>query len=227
MAASNNPAPDPPPRGLFDDLFHPRGDDNDIQEDELVDFDDVAIDVDKKAEIQAIQPDDDPVAIEEQRLSQRLSQLSASHEEAEPTAPVAKKLKLDEDMPLYLSAKHKLFDQTLGPILRQTATSLTIEELRQIARLVHNLAVSQLWISLWQTYLLSGTGQLNKDDPSPAQDRPMIWPAEVKTTMIQRHVTTARNESDIDHAACLNFVQSYLHRLRTDVARVQGQLSHY
>jgi hypothetical protein len=218
----------------FDDLFFTRGDDDDAREDELVDFDDVTIEMEKNSEIQVlpveedpVPVEEDPVQVEEQRLSQRLSQLSATSkrptEEPEPTVVAKKKMKTDDEMPSYLSAKKRWFDQELGPLLQNTTSSMTIDDLRQIAWIIHHLAFTRQWITVWQTYLLSGTGQLHKQPPG--KDNPAVWPVDVKTTMIKQRVTTARKEAEIDDAACLNYAQTYLRRLQIEVDRLQAQLS--
>lgn len=227
MAASNEAF------SQFDDLFFTRGDDDDAKEDDLIDFDDVAIEMEKSSEIQVVQVEEDPVAVEEERLSQRLSQLAAAAtskrpaEESPPTTTATtttKKAKLDTDMPSYLSVKNRLFDQAFRPLIQQTGTSMTLDELREMARIVHHLGIVRQWISVWQTYLLSGTGQLHKQ-PS-GKDNPAVWPVDVKTTMIKQRATTARTEAEIDDAACLNYVQHYLRRLHTEADRLQAQLNH-
>lgn len=247
-------------KNLFDDVFHARGDDDDIQQDEAVDFDDLAIEMESKNDIQVehadVDDDNQPeesIVVEEQRLSQRLSQLSASHEPSavpkepattqkrppttttESTITIVKKFKADtpandEQMPPYLRASHRLFDETMAPFLQREMSSMNIEDLRHVANLVHDLNLTNLLISQWQMYLQSGTGQLKVSFPQQQRLRlktyPSIWPVEVKKAMLREGAVNARTESDIDGTQCLSFTQQYLGRLRSGVQNLESQLNH-
>ena len=184
----------------------------------------------------------DPMKIEEQRLSQQMSQLSASQEttmkkrptEVETsTATASKKMKTDETssedhLPFYLSTKNKLFDQRMNAILQKSATSINLEDLRRIAHLVHNVALTKLFISLWQTYLNSGTGDWifpnEQQKPKSSVESPKIWPSALKKMMIHKGVTPAQNEAEIAPASCLTFAQNYLRQLNSEADQFQAQL---
>ena len=206
------------------------------------------MDMEVKGEVPVIHLDDvDPVATEEQRLSQQMSCLSASQETAITTKKRAtqvntgtitvKKMKTEKDvpsdhhLPSYLSANNNIFDQRMNPILQKLATSITIEDLRTIAHVVHNLALTKLFVSLWQVYLNSGTGQLTLPNEQQQKsqksivENPNLWPSAVKTTMIRERVTSAQNESDITPTSCLTFTQNYLHQLTSKAAQFQAELT--
>lgn len=212
-------------KNFFDDVFNIHGDDDDIHEDETVDFDDFAIGMESKSEIQVLHTnqDDESIVVEEQHLSQRLSQLSAS--------PVTKKFKADtrttdEHMPKYLRANHRLFDETMQPLLQREATSINIEDSREIAHLIHGINLTNLLISQWQIYLRSGTGDIRVSFPeSKRQMNPSIWPSEVKKMMLREGTVNAVTESDIDSSQCLSFTQNYLANLRTSVEKRQKELN--
>jgi hypothetical protein len=102
---------------------------------------------------------------EEQHLSQKLSQLSASENveppsmivvnkrpATTPTTPPSKatlkKLRTEvDDLPKYLSRIEKTFETTMNPLLQQaaaTADRITIGDLRQLAVLQHKLELIKL-----------------------------------------------------------------------------------
>ncbi|CAF1097680.1 unnamed protein product [Adineta ricciae] len=141
----------------------------------------------------------------------------------------------DQDMPRYLSNVKHIFDEKMNNVLQLETTTTTvsnsvinIEQLRQIALLIHKIGLNNLNISLWITYLCSGTGQmkniqehLEKQDfteeelPTGAAttsqaSRLLLWPQEVKTSLIKNKYTTLEL-SDIGHQTCLQYVH---HRIR-------------
>jgi hypothetical protein len=249
----------------FDDIFHTCGDDDDEQEDENIDFYNLALQMEKQDEIQAIhisdnENDDDDnddntdLIVEEEQLSQKLGQLSASQERAreqeeskqttttmkkrpthlEATTAVTKKIKMDtkdstNTMPWFLLATNNSFERMITPILRRTNSSIYIEDLRQIALLIYNLAVTDLLHWQWETYLLSGTGVLKyqvalQDKENPI-DGTSLWPTEVKTKIIEKGLTTARNESEIDFDTCRKCLENYLRQLNDNAEQYRTQLN--
>ncbi|CAF1500204.1 unnamed protein product [Adineta steineri] len=244
----------------FHDIHHAYNyDDLDEDDDDNIDFDDLYTDFyqnENKNEIPVEPINDnesnsiDVAAVEEQRLSQKLSQLSASnqnkqlneHKEQEEeeeqndlnqssstvskkrsssTSTTIKKMKLtlvdvsDNDMPRYLSKTKGTFDTQINNLLYSKAASnshIDIEQLRQIAVLLHKIGLHQLYISLWETYLRSGTGTLKdsveqtEQSSSSSSLNLLLWPQEVKTSMIEHRYTTLEI-NQIDHDTCLNYVQ--------------------
>ncbi|CAF4225902.1 unnamed protein product, partial [Adineta steineri] len=238
----------------FHDIHHAYNyDDLDEDDDDNIDFDDLYTDFyqnENKNEI-PIEPIDDNeiisidlTVVEEQRLSQKLSQLSASNQnkslneqndlsESLSTVPkkqssltptTTKKMKLtivdvsDNDMPRYLSKAKGIFDGQMNKLLYLKSASnsnINIEQLRQITVLLHKIGLHQLNILLWETYLLSGTGKIKDSveqtgqslsSSSSLSSKLLLWPEEVKTSMIEHHYTTLEI-NQIDHDTCLNYVQ--------------------
>lgn len=170
----------------LDDLFHLYGDDHDLQLDELIDFDHLAIEMESKTE------------------------LSIVHHEEEQVSPSSDPMivtRSDDDkrIPAYLQKKNGLFDQTMATLLQKEARSITIENLREMALLIHHIRSIKLVIAEWQLYLLSGTGQI-KVCLTQTSDV-SIWTEEVKKMMLQENV------SEIDSDICLVYVKDYLERL--------------
>lgn len=201
---------------LFDDVFHLHGDDDDIQEDETIDFDDFEIGMESKNEIQVLHTDQDNQAI---------------FVAVESASPVMKKFKVDsqvtdDHMPKYLRANYRLFDEVMQPLLQRNANSIRLEDLREIAYLIHNINLTNLLISQWQLYLRSGTGDIRVPFSESKQPiHPSIWPSEVKQMMLREGTVNAVTESDIDSSQCLSFTQDYLTSLRTNVQKRQTELN--
>ena len=165
---------------------------------------------------------------EERCLSQKLSQLSASEEQHSSkqstrdstkkrsprvdisTIPKRRKTIDDQDVadvqvkdnvPNCLSIhQQNNFQQLLQSMLSQTASSMHMEDLQEMAVLMHQMTMLDLQKDLWYTYLQSGTGQLANEE----QHEFFVWPMEMKSTMMQM------NETEIDHETCLNYVNQTL-----------------
>ena len=108
----------------FDDVFHQFGDDEDIMEDESLDFDAIALEMERKVEMK---PD-----------------------RMETTDEIV--IQPSEDsLPSYLSVQNRLFNQIMSTY------SIDIEELRQIAHLVHQFNATKLFLrSFGKSILIQG-----------------------------------------------------------------------
>ncbi|CAF4812024.1 unnamed protein product, partial [Rotaria sp. Silwood2] len=146
----------------FNDIFHQYGDDMDEERDPNVDFDNLYMNIGKDNdnndnntdvfEIQQLNDDKNILVdltaevVEEEHLSQKLSQLSATDIEQEDsdkfkpstikkrpaltptttTGNITKKMKSNEEeqsnrmMPRYLSSNNKVFEQVISPVLQKT-----------------------------------------------------------------------------------------------------------
>ena len=162
----------------------------------------------------------------EQRLSQRLSQLSAKDEyETEPPtngkrrrvpmlqAATTKRSRTsmeeetvddDEDAresktwPAYLLAKNHIFDRLVRTSASTHASTIDMEDLRQLALLVHRTAEFQLSKELWSAYSKSGAGQLGNARSTTRHDQP-FWPEHVEKYVARQHRSTLpadMNEGD-------------------------------
>ena len=130
---------------------------------------------------------------------------------------------LNIKMPKYLSANHQSFDRMIRPILIETGNVICMEELRQIALLQHKLALVDLKMKLWTTYLCSGTGRSIDQGQQTTVSRYAtltVWPEAVKLTMVEKEGTDPNGITDDN---CLNYVQKVLRQLRdqTDYSHAQ------
>ena len=95
--------------------------------------------------------------------------------------------------------------------LSTTATSNSIEDLREIAILMYRLMSNQYLHSLWSAYSMSGMGQLTSLPNHPPVHHaihPQVWPVEVKMKAKQ-NITAETTE----HEACLALVNRRLQEL--------------
>lgn len=177
---------------------------------------------------------------EEQHLSQKLSHLSASNEAqlilnqpaevaVSTTSPTSKKRKkinddvLQTKVPTYLTTTYPAFRELVQAILSTTASSLQIEDVRDIASLLHQLASIEIQQSLWQTYLRSGTGALEKDRLSTVHSRFSVWPSELKSK-IKHEKQQPTNADHVDYDTCLDYVYDQLRQLVDSRIVYKGQL---
>ena len=115
----------------FDDIFHQFGDDEDIMEDESLDFDAIALEMERKAEMKPDRMEITGVEMEAQVIQSS-----------------------EDPLPSYLSAQIALFDRMMS------IHSTQLEEFRQIGYTIHKLNTTKLFLSLWQIYMDSGMGRL-------------------------------------------------------------------
>lgn len=177
----------------FDDIFHHFGDDEDIIEDESLDFDVVALEMERKVEMK---PD----------------RMEITVAEIEPQVIESS----EDSLPSYLSKQIGLFDRMMS------VHSTQLEELREMAHIIHQLNTTKSFISLWQIYIDSGMGRLKISQTS--NEFPQIWPNDMKKMMIRKGVTLTTNEKDLDHVSCLNFAQDYLRQLNDELEQYQMEL---
>ncbi|CAF2075353.1 unnamed protein product [Rotaria magnacalcarata] len=152
--------------------------------------------------------------LEEQVLSQKLSQLSTTcHQLTEHLDMVNKDN--EQMIPYYLSNESKSFEQ----ILNHVSSKDSVEELRQMALLIYQVYIIHLEKSLWVTYLKAGTGkiQVNQVD-NDNMINPQIWPVEVQ--QLHRKQSTYST----DNVTCLTYVTQHLYYFQTIETFVQQGL---
>lgn len=91
-------------------------------------------------------------------------------------------------------------------------SSINIEELQQIAILIHQLNILELEKTLWTHYYKSGTGTLKVNDSNLK-----VWSSNIKK-MIQS------NQIKVDDDHCLKFVSENLRELNEKHHEIQQQL---
>jgi hypothetical protein len=168
--------------------------------------------------------------IEEKYLSQKLSQLStvtttSTINKRSPckspstiTTVLPKKLKIEtteeshsKKLPYYLSVENKAFNQMIQSMISNTANPFSIEDLREIAFLMHQIATLELQQSLWSVYLQSGTGRLEQNQQAANSNIHLyLWPSEVKEIMIKKCEISTTNINQIKDDDCATFVSRTL-----------------
>lgn len=212
------------PNDGFDDAMHLFRDDDDLLDDENVNFDDFAM----------------KIELEEQRL---LVQLTTSEQQAvePPPSPVmpSRHLKPGQEVseqaaaqpsPQYLIGRDNAFENKMLDLILTTGARVDMNELRHYALQLHQLRVTELNRTLWRTYSQSGEGTLLNEHEKRAitsSTRQLkLWPDEVKTTMIEYHRTT-RPMNLIDDSTCFNYVYQVVHRLDERVGQYRTDLDEH
>ncbi|CAF2764204.1 unnamed protein product [Rotaria sp. Silwood2] len=172
----------------------------------------------------------------EQTLSQKLDQLSpfkqhpqqSKWSEINPTTTTTTSSSsiertgsqtngMDFDLvPDYLCETNPLFEKSIQCVL-PSATNL--EELRDVAILIHKIKSVELVRSLWIVYQKSGMGSMLSPFPINPTDA-KIWPKEVQSLMKQQLQDLSINE---DYAR-FNFVNHCLHELNMKFDRYRHEL---
>ena len=123
---------------------------------------------------------------------------------------------MNPNVPYYLSKDSKSFQQVLSHV---TSNDM-IEELRQMALLIHEHSMIKLETSLWTTYLKSGTGQLDVNQMhNDDKFNPQIWPIEVQQSMMKHSI------NNTDHFTCLTYVTQYICELDKKMEQYQTKLN--
>ena len=192
----------------------------------------------------------------EEVLSQKLSQLSTkSGEENEEMSPVTnkrrrsgelsspsvitKKMKMTDNkdtqhdrIPAYLLPTNKSFNFIMSNVMH-TATSMTLDDLRQVAILIHQIAELRIDKQIKTTYLQSGTGTLTDSEPELTKLDRRVWPTQVKSKMLEQYkkdnmnrttTSTVKMTEEDEHRHCEEFVQQSIREMNEKMVQYQQQL---
>ena len=219
----------------FNDILHAQGDDEDVNDDEDIDFDYFFTDFDKNEE----EPESNNIPwLQSALAAANTATTSKKRTPLTPTTPTAatalKKFK-EQDLPKYLSRNIKFFEESIMPLVVEIVTvsqdttmtmDILLEEFRQLAYLEHQLQITNLDIELWTVYLQSGTGKLNVgfgtgenevDERSllqqlqyPQPISPCIWPDKLKTIIMDDPDVSAADKANLNNSICLTYVNRML-----------------
>jgi len=147
-----------------------------------------------------------------------------------PSTPdvASKKIRILDDkkdqIPEYLQATNKSFDKIMTHHIMNTATTITVEDLRQLAILKHKIAVINIDKELWTVYLKSGTGQWKTPESGKTNVDRRIWPIQVKKMMSSKKSNTivTREERD-EEKICETIVHEYLEELNNIIEQYQNE----
>ncbi|CAF4634908.1 unnamed protein product, partial [Rotaria sp. Silwood2] len=148
-------------------------------------------------------------SMEEQILSQKLSQLSTSPQSTELRMMINENG--EATIPDYLGKESKSFEQL---IITHALSTDKITELRQMAILMYQYSMINLQKSLWITYWKAGMGQFKLSN----QIGPQLWPLEVQSKI----EASTNNETKND--ACRVFVSQYLSKLDNQLKQHETEL---
>ena len=90
----------------------------------------------------------------------------------------------NDEIPVYLQSTDKIFHQILANHrMNSSVTTITTEDLRQLAILKHKMAVINIDKELWTIYFKSGTGQWERQTSGKTSVDRRIWSMPVKKMM--------------------------------------------
>lgn len=113
-----------------------------------------------------------------------------------------------DSVPDYLSQTNPCLEKKISCILPST---ITLEQARDIAILMHKIICIEIVQSLWITYQKSGTGNLSSKQ-SDHQYPTKFWPYAVRSHVTQSYMQNPNDISE-DHEACLTLVNHCLQQL--------------
>ena len=233
----------------FNDILHAQGDDEDVNDDEDIDFDYFFTDFDKNEE----EPESNNIPwLQSALAAANTATTSKKRTPLTPTTPTAatalKKFK-EQDLPKYLSRNIKFFEESIMPLVVEIVTvsqdttmtmDILLEEFRQLAYLEHQLQITYLDIELWTVYLQSGTGKLNVgfgtgenevDERSllqqlqyPQPISPCIWLDKLKPIIMDDPDVSAADKANLNNSICLTYVNRMLTQFRTEYLAYETQI---
>lgn len=171
--------------------------------------------------------------MEDESLSEKMSQLSTIKTHAKDSVMLMKEVKDElEIIPNYLTKQNKSFEEMIHHALSLIKTvsgksnihANSMDKLRKIAKLIYRILVTQTYQYLWKTYFKSGTGQLII--PSKTSQKLFysttvpIWPKEIKAIILANNKNKT-NENEI----CLQFVNNHLNELQHQLKQYQNELN--
>ncbi|CAF3153786.1 unnamed protein product [Rotaria socialis] len=120
-----------------------------------------------------------------------------------------------QTIPTYLLSTDPSFEHCIRMQYMDVANSLDIEKLRAIAIVIHQLKMINLEITLWSTFLKSGTGQFNESHIGPP-----LWPELFKKRIhssVRHHhqqQQQQQQDNDTENEIYLKIVRNRLQQLK-------------
>ncbi|CAF3650426.1 unnamed protein product, partial [Adineta steineri] len=115
-----------------------------------------------------------------------------------------------EKLPTYLQSTSTFLNKFMtDDIINRISTTITIEDLRQLAILKHKISMISIRQQLWTIYLKSGMGQWKTDESHRIDVDRRLWPDEVRTIMLLK---LNNNNNQDEQKLCEEIVHKYLER---------------
>jgi hypothetical protein len=163
---------------------------------------------------------------EEHSVSHKKRQLST------PSTPeiVSKKFRtldssenVEEQLPEYLQETNESFNKIMLDNVINSTTTITIEDLRQLAILKHKIAVVSMDKERWTVYLKSGTGQWETAESRKTNVDRRVWPECVKTIMLSGLWVTTNGDEAYKQNLCEEIVSERLRDIKETIAQYQRE----
>jgi hypothetical protein len=134
-----------------------------------------------------------------------------------------------DQIPVYLLTIDKSFTSMIQKAM-DTASSIEMNDFRQIAILMHQIADSQIQKQITNLYLLSGTGKLRGIESDLMDIDRRVWPMQVKSALLakpskQKNATVVETNKEVEHQEYENLVHERLQELNGKIEQYQRQLN--
>ena len=134
-----------------------------------------------------------------------------------------------DQIPAYLLTTNKSFDRMIQKVMN-TASAIDMNDLRRMALLMHQIAALHIQKQITIAYLRCGTGQLREPEMSLTVIDRRVWPAQVKSAMLEkRHKaktdTIVQINARDEHRSCENLVYEHLRKIKRKTEQYQKQFN--
>ncbi|CAF4917200.1 unnamed protein product, partial [Rotaria sp. Silwood1] len=127
-----------------------------------------------------------------------------------------------DQTPYYLSLNNKLFLRTSKDILKSVQT-ITINDIQQIAILMHQIGALKIKIDQTNIYLKAVTGTLTEPESDLIDVDRRVWPMQVQSMMSSKRESNSVTTTESNHENTQRDCENLLHqRLQETSQQIQG-----
>jgi len=135
-----------------------------------------------------------------------------------------------EQIPTYLLPTNPFFEHMIHKVINITNSSITMNDLRQLAIVKHHIASLHITKEISMIYLQAGIGTLREPhylELVPVDRR--VWPKQVKSTLFERRSTTAAATTTMEintegeHLECQNLVYERFQEINKKIEHYERQ----
>ncbi|CAF4160822.1 unnamed protein product, partial [Adineta steineri] len=134
-----------------------------------------------------------------------------------------------DQIPAYLLTTNKSFDHMIQKVMN-TASSIDMNDLRQLALLIHHIAALNIQKQVTIVYLRSGIGKLRESEPSLTEVDRRVWPMQVTSALAEKRkqgkiATTVQISTEDEHRDHENLVNERLQQINERIEQYQRQFN--
>ncbi|CAF5031707.1 unnamed protein product [Rotaria sp. Silwood1] len=149
----------------------------------------------------------------------RIKMIGSNDDEDDATFEIDMK---KDQTPYYLSLNNKLFLRTSKDILKNVQT-ITINDIQQIAILMHQIGALKIKIDQTNIYLKAVTGTLTEPESDLIDVDRRVWPMQVQSMMSSKRESNSVTTTESNHENTQRDCENLLHqRLQETSQQIQG-----